>query len=301
LAATLPDALDQSSRTFGQHLLELAETVGLAENADDSGADIASRLPSDESTLDMLKRAWNRGYRSFLAGVDPLMRGRGIYNQWNFLDLVVTLTLDPEGDGPDNIDGDNARYRLPAPITTRPLHAWTLTIEGRSMPRTVEDSTSHRVATLLASLAATGATQYPYISAVRPIPAPEGDAGGAAWEVIVAPRPSAVATMSAQFRIEPRGLVQLDARTVCGAQHDQTILAFAVLEWRLRDAANADVLMIAKQDAAAKLDASIQLDKGMSPRTVGPVVDPGIYAAPTTRAMGRRLSGTNTVYITSGA
>jgi len=295
----LPDLLDQSGLTFGDHLLDLAEAVGVAELVDDSGNAIAPRIPTDAARLDMLKRAWNRGYEAFVAGVDPMVRPRRPYTGWNFLDRMVEIELNPDGTGPHNIDGDETRYRLPAGVCSRPKHAWVLTIDGRSTWRTIEDTTSHRVQAFLASSAASGSAGYPFMAACRPIEAPEGNAEGAAWEVIVAPKPTAVAWIRAQFRLVQRPLVQTDERHICGAQHDSTLRAFALAEWARRDASQADQFGRYAQDAASKLDASIAMDKDLSPRVVGPVHDPGVSALPVYRPQGRRASGVVVNYVTS--
>lgn len=299
----MPELIDQTSLTLGDHLLRLAEAVGCAETVDENGNNITARVPTEDSnpgTRDMLMRAWNDGYFAFLSGADPLNRpGRVPYNSWNFLDRMVQITMSPDGTGADCIAGDNTRYRLPAGVASRPKHAWDIEISDRTVARTVEDTNVHRVLMFLHSTAATGSTGYPFMAACRPIPAPEGDAAGAAWEVLVAPRPTVAATMTAQFHLVPRRLNDEGQRTICGAQHDPTIIAFAIMEWYRRDTEDQSKFARYVSDAAAKLDASVQLDRNMSPRTVGPVRDPGIDSLPVTRPQARRASGVNTTYTLS--
>ena len=296
----MPDLLDQTGYTFDEHLLALAEAVGLARSIDDNGnplgddATVASRLPADPTDLDMLRRAWNEGYAAFCSGADPLARaGRKPYVNWTFLNQTVTITLAPGGDGPQNIRGDSSRYRLPAGISSGPKHAWTLEVPGVLGTRIVEDTSSQRVMTYLASLSATASSSgYPFMAACRPIPAPEGEQEGGAWEVVVAPMPNFASTMSAQFRLVARRLRNGTDRHICGAQHDPALRAFAVMEWFRRDVDKPEKFQRVLADAAAKLDASVEMDKQMAPRVSGMIHDPGVGAIPVTRSQARARSGT---------
>lgn len=295
----MSDLIDQTGLTFGEHLLALAEAVGTARTIDDSGnplpdaATIEDRLPDDPVELDMLKRTFNAGYASFCTGADPLSRpGRAPYTNWTFLTRTVSVYLNRAGDGPQNIDGDNARYRLPSTIRSRPKSSWIIEIPGVLGSRVVEDTTSQRVATLLASLAVNSSTSgYPYMAACRPIDAPEGEGEGQAWEVIVAPRPTQTATMTAQFTLTARRLRGLDEKHICGAQHDPALRAFAVMEWYRRDVEHTEKFARAVADAASKLDASVDMDKQMGPRIAGLIHDPGIGRHLLTRDDTRRRSG----------
>lgn len=293
----MPDTIDQSGMTFGQHLVALAEAVGLAETTDDAGNAIEPRLPSDIATAKMLKDKWNAGYKEFLSGMRPIPApGVLPYTRWSFLRRTLSVTMYPSGDGPDNIEGANWRYRLPDPIRGVPQHAWTLDIDGHTYPRRVQNVS----AMLVLGRLSWQSNGYPDIACCRPIPNPDGSAAGGAWELIVAPKPTATAVLTADFELQPRDLVQTDDKHICGAQHDQTILAFAVLAWRRRDR-DANAIQLDRADAQAKLEASIELDKSMRARSVGMVHDPGIDRVRMTRDLGRRLGGTNTTYITSGA
>ena len=273
----------------------------MAENVDANGKDSVASVPTDVATLDLLKRRWNRGYRAFLAGIDPAAReGRRPYTGWTFLSRPVEVSIDPNGTGPDNINGESWRYRLPDGVTTRPMHAWVLESNDRSLGPVVRDGTSHEVTSILASTkTSAGAVTYPYVSACRPIDSPNGSDGGSAWEVIVAPRPQVQATMTAQFRLQPRDLTILTSRTIAGSQHDLTISKMAVVEWMRADAGSGNRLSSAVADAAAAMDASVELDKGLTPRTVGRVFDPSLFSTSSDRAAGRRLAGT-TVNVTIG-
>lgn len=286
--------------SFGDLMLEVADTFGLAQNVDANGDDSAAAIPTDASRLDKLKRCVNQGYKSFISGMDPL--GKMVpYTQWNFLDQIVSIVLSPDGTGPMCIAGDNSRYRLPSVITSRPKHAWTLTLDGRTLYRIVEDTTSHRVATFLAASATVGTVGYPYMAACRPIPAPEGNESGGQWEVLVAPRPNLEATMFAQFRLNPRKMTDVNERHVCGAQHDATIRAMCILEWARGDVKDQNAFARFQQDASVKLAASVMLDTNFSPRTVGMVNDPGLTSTFIARSTGRRVSGVINTYTASGA
>ena len=267
------DLLDQSGKTLGDLMLDLAEEVGLARYTDENGDKIEMALPTDPTILSKLRRRVNAGYMQFLSGIDPVNGADKRYSKWAFLEREVPIKLDPTGTGPFNVAGDAGRYRLPAGVRCRPKSAWMLDTGGMYDGYTVVDTDA---ASVTAQLTRTSeSTGCPSISACRPIDNPDGQVGGtggAAWEVIMAPRPDAVMTLTGQFLLQPREMRDVDERHIAGSQHDQTIRMLAFLDWLRRD--DPARARDQAQFASSALKSSIDLDKQMHARVRTRVTDP---------------------------
>jgi hypothetical protein len=272
----MPDALAYSAKTFGDLLLEMAVAFNLARLVTTDGADAGTlALPSDGTTLAKLKMKLNQGYMNFIAGIDPSSQTRP-YTAWTFLTREVSITLDPTGTGPQNIAGDSARYRLPDGITSAPKQHWTMDGSGAYANARILSASIEAVRDQLSITKTTAGC--PERAACRPIASPDHPDYGKAWEVIVSPRPSIAATMTADFRVQARPMTALSQRHVAGPEHDQTILAFGKLAWLSDDDREGGRYQRAMAEAVAARQASIDLDKRSRGMVLGRLVDPSVPA-----------------------
>lgn len=281
----MSDLIDYTGKTLGDLMLDLARDVGLAVYVS-GGVAVAARLPTQAARLDLLKRSVNDGYANFINGIDPGNSGARPYTRWSFLERVVTITFDPDGTGPQNIERDAGRYRLPDGITSRPkTTGWSLDSSGTHPGLRIPDTSADRVVRRWWALG-TEQTGTPQIAACRPLPNPDGQQGGAAWEVIVAPKPdSGSMSMQAPFRVQPRAMQDVTERHICGSQHDQTIRLYALVEYWRNDAENAGRYDRAVEMASAAMKSSIAMDTELHPRHLTRVHDPSVGAVPITRGL----------------
>lgn len=251
----------ESSKTFQQLMIELAVPFGLAEyGADGKGA---AALPDDVEDLRALKTCINNAYKLFLRS-DP---------DWTFLFYPVVITTNADGLGPDNLDGDAARYRLPPPLRTKPQtnlvyldQTWR---GGEVMTWTVRLVRNRQQITKR--------TGRPQIAGYRPIPVAEGvDAQKNAWEVIMWPTPDGVYELEGSFRVLPYDMVDLDEPHVAGADHDLAILAAAKWFWVKDDSEKESEAMKYKADWMEALAASRVLDKRLRTTRERQLRDPSI-------------------------
>jgi hypothetical protein len=209
--------------TFEQALIDCAERWG---HAGQSGT--VPALPTDEAVLDLIKRKFNAGYQEFLSA-----------HNWSFLDQQVTVLAYPNGDGPDNIDSDPARYRLPNNIRGMPLYDWEFV--GDARPRTTVANIAIDIVRKRAALY-TRRTGIPTWAGCGPLNEngpPEQ--GGNGWEVMFWPAPALTYEMRTTFRIEQHELVENNERHIAGKAHDRTVIAFANWEWYRDDAEDPDL------------------------------------------------------------
>lgn len=261
-----------SSKTFGEMLLELAERVGKADyiNPDDD-TDNRARLPSDPHDLDKLKRCLNNGYRSFF----------NAWPHWRFAEMAHEITFAPDGDGPTNLDADGARYRLPSTIAGNPVGDWTYL--GTTTPLSCVMRTDHQSIERMQQIGDTS-TGDPRYCAVRPVKTKDQPTGDpTACEAVFYPAPNRALTVRATFRVRPPKLVDPAQRHVCGADHDLSIIAFAVWEWKREDATDPTDLAACKGDRDEKLEFSKAVDKAGRAPGIGIAIDTTPRPYPTAR------------------
>lgn len=255
-----------SSMTFSEMIIELADDVGLASHGADGRS--AAGLPDNPADLAKVKKFVNKGYRAFL-GEDP---------KWTFCRSTFTLVLYPAGDGPDNVDGDAARYRLPSylrgmPATT-PTYTDQLSRVTHCLPRDV--------ATVLRHIQTEEATGVPRIYAVRPIPGPDGKTShvDTLHEMLFYPTPDVQYTLEMQVRVHPYNLVDVDLeRHVAGPEHDRAIMAAARLAWLEAFSEDAGEKAEALQTYTKLLENAKAVDRELRPRNLGRLSDPSINRA----------------------
>lgn len=89
--------------TFNDFILEVAILGGLADYG--VNADEEAQIPIDAHDLSQCKRIVNNALRMFIS-MSPA-------DGWHWQKKRCRITFAPEGDGPDNVDGESYRYLLP--------------------------------------------------------------------------------------------------------------------------------------------------------------------------------------------
>lgn len=246
-----------SGMTLDAMRLRLAQEVGLAVMVTADGQPCDAALPSGP-TLAKIDRAVQEAVSSFMLA-DPF---------WSFLNQTLSLQLDPAGTGPDNIARDPGRYRLPNALRGGP-QSWVLTqVESGTAVWNVKDST---VAAVLAAQQTGTITGVPYLAAIRPIANPEEVLGGAAWEVLVGPKPSKAFVLTGTFSINWQWTDGAE-RHIFGAEHDQTLYLMAVAAFRRADGQTGPQAQLNQTLADRSLAQSIRMDKERRPKNLGRVV-----------------------------
>lgn len=205
--------------TLEDMIRDCAERWG---HADQTGS--TAGVPTDAAVLDLVKRKINAGYQQFLSAS----------TKWSFREQQVQVLGYPNGDGPDNINKDPGRYRLPSHIQGAPLYDWEFV--GDARPRTTVANMAVDIVRKRAALY-TRRTGIPDMAGVGPLndngPPEQGSNG---WEVVFWPAPALTYLMSTTFRVEQHELTTLGERHIAGKAHDRTIIAFADWEWFRDDA-----------------------------------------------------------------
>lgn len=162
--------------TFSDLVKRAAELAGCAYYTD--GGQGKAEVPIDAHDLDKCKRVVNDGFRMFVA--DAPVKG------WKWMRRLASVTFDATGEGVNNIDGDPARYYLPAYFNGQvdgPIH-----YDGQTGHTTHLDWVDESF--IRARRTPTIITGYPMYAAIVPHePAAGVLTPTRRWELIVNPNP----------------------------------------------------------------------------------------------------------------
>ena len=221
-----------------------------------SGSDNRAEVPTDPNLLDRLERAVND------AAADLARRYR-----WSWLTPIVSITLYPDGDGPDNIDSAPGRYLLPSTIQSAPL--------GRVAWRDPTDSYGGQVTDTHISRLEEAAAAAPTAEGPPRLVAVWARVGGSTaigqrpgLEMTVWPKPDLAYTVRARFRRQVSRMTDHAERGIWSEVHDPTVIALACAKFmRPTDTGYAEI----RADADAKVSESIRIDQDMTGKRVGAV------------------------------
>lgn len=261
----------ESSATFGDLILRLAERVGAA----DQNGSIAV-IPTDAERLRRCKQAVNEGYDRFLRA----------NKNWTFLECDYELTFDNTGTGPQNIEADASRYRLPGFISSSPTTPWRYT-DTRTRRRNIQNVHPSIIDNYRQQRYIN--TGPPGYAAVRDREN-KGPIGSRprSWEAIFWPTPDAPYVVRATFRVFKHKMVDLAEKHIAGGVHDATIADYAAVAWQEDDTGDADgqaTLATYKTTVygnpnipgqRGSLAESMDIDLSNHPDSVGDVVDPSV-------------------------
>ena len=249
-----------TSATFGDIVLNLAEEVGLVEY---DATTNEAKIPDDAESLRVLRARVNEGLKQFAR----------MYPKWTRLEHRVQITLDPNGTGPLNIDKDAARYRLPGFITSKPKGNWTFVDSSSAYSKIIHCSWDIVRAKIALG---DGHTGTPVLAAMAPYQPESGD-DRQGFEVLFWPAPTTSFTVEAEFRVQVQSMTDLGERHPFGAEHDLAILKCAVEAFRRRDDEDPDAYNRALVDRNSAVAESIALDQQLEvPTRLGQMVDPSL-------------------------
>lgn len=251
-----------TSMTFDELALTLAEDVGYAEFNDSTGL---AELPEGQ-TLAMLRRAVNEGYMK-LARANP---------KWRVLMQQYSLTFDAAGTGPLNVGGRPEVYALPPCIQHAPIDDWTYDRDDASVYTGCVVTSIKRVNDKYA--AAGDTTGIPSECAI--VSGQSDGNGRPVLNCLFYPKPDNAYTVTATFRITPVRMIEGADRHVFGSQHDEAIRLLALAHWRSRDEeqAGSDLARRAVEEANEAVAQSILLDRQLAPRRIAPLRDSSGHA-----------------------
>ena len=257
--------MTQFGMTFEQHLIDLAEAVGV--NSYDSNG--LAALPDDAYELDKLKRRFNDGLR-LMAMAKP--------EGWNCLRQIVTVTIGTDTNAANVIDGDISQYRLPAYVSGQPFGEWSWVLPSGALQGRLGSVTWGEVTRKLNVMVG---GSIPEEVAIRPLTEERpGTTDRVGWAIRVYPRPNQIYELSAPFTLPIRPLVDLAERCPFGAVHDPTAQAAAKWSWVKNDTTEAryvqwkiDFMGDGSPDSVGLLGESLRIDAESTPHQVASLLD----------------------------
>jgi hypothetical protein len=190
--------------TFNDFLIEVSLLGGLGYYG--ANSDEEAQVPVDIHDLDQCKRIVNNALRQFIA--------EGPMDGWQWIKKRTRITFAPNGDGPDNVDGNPDRYLLPIGFCGSFSGPITYDTNTNNIPYI--DWVSE--ATLRQYRSSTTYTGDPKWAAVR-----QGAQQGR-WEFLVYPYPSRAYTIVFNWTLTQNKLVNLTDTTPMGALYDNDFL-----------------------------------------------------------------------------
>jgi hypothetical protein len=249
------------SLTFADHLIRVAEFLGIVEYDSDTGVAI---VPTDAHNLDVCKRLVNDGWRRF-------------YNsqpKWNWMRPRFSIIFNPDGttEGSSTvIDGDDARYYMPDGFYGHVIGQITYDGSNPQVGITLVPTTDSHIRQLYAANGNT--TGIPSLSSFRPL----NEKGKQQWEMVVWPRPAGAYTILGTIRIYPNKMTESTDRPNAGFEFDEAIQAACLYEAELQREDNSRGPKKDQWDDA--LVRAIRLDTRTAPRNLGYNGNGNTYAA----------------------
>lgn len=226
------------SLTFQDFIIRVAEYLGIAYYGADGTE--AAQMPVDPHDLELCKRLVNDGYRRFLTS-NP---------RWQYLTPTIQITF---------VAGQ-AEYDMPDGFYGNVLVPWTYPASGPHL--SITTASEGAIRQMQAGGEVNGDPAY---VAFRPktVNAATDDAR---WQAVFWPTPGAVYTVTARARLFPDKLTELTDRPVAGFQHDEAILAAALME---AERQRGDGMGVQAQNYADCLKRAIEQDKQAAPKRLG--------------------------------
>jgi hypothetical protein len=197
-----------SAMTFQDLIIEVAEFAGLCDY-EDEGAGKAI-LPTDAHDLDKIKRVITNAIRQFMYTNVPQPTGF-----WRWRKRLLSVTLEPDADGPMNIQGDAGRYKLPYYFKGTPEGQITYDSQSNNGAH-ISWVSEQRIRQ--AREVDTDYSGYPVWAAIRPF---DDDH----YELLVYPKPSVDDTLVFPYTAEFEKITELTSRLPNSIEFDDAILA----------------------------------------------------------------------------
>lgn len=245
-----------SSYTLGDLMLRVAKAAAVAYHG--ANGDEKAQVPVDDCKFYQVLDCVNDGIRMFIASAPP--------EGWRWMSKDAEILFDAEGDGPNNIASDPARYLLPEDFQGE--IAGPITYKKDSGRGRIEWRSEAEIRKLREISVITGCPRF---AAIKPSPTLRR------WELIVHPAPSSADTVTfpykagfTKFDVAPQG--DLTGKHPAGIQFDEAILAacLAKAEMEFED------LKLGYMDKFLSMDLpkAYEIDARSAPRKLG-VMLPG--------------------------
>jgi len=249
--------------TFNDFILRVAEFLSVAPIDGTTGVAV---IPTDAYDLEVCKRLVNDGFRRF-------------YNsnpRWNWTNQLFSITFDPDGTGPDNVNSDASRYYMPDGFYG--IILGNFTYAANSGFSEIIQVTEQSIRSKAASSTSTG---YPTEFAIRAL---HGD-DKRRYEVIFWPTPSTANVVTARCRIYPNKMIETTDVPNAGFQFDEAILAASIAEAERQREDNQGIM---ESQWAEVLTRAVAMDQQATP------VNLGYYGPGGSGSRGRSYTGVDT-------
>lgn len=259
------------SLNFGDLLLRLAIELNLALIP--AGSDNRFVLPTDPQRLDKLKKTLNTAARQFTNSTRHPVDGTT--RRWTWIQPYIEVDFRSDGYGPAQ-SGEAHRALLPLGVCSAPKGAiaWRNTDDangGGAVYNVPHDQIE------LKRASNPDLTGPPLYCAIKSTTSPKlGNRPGV--ELVIYPAPDRNITVGAKYSVQCVEMIDLSERGIWPGVHDDTVLAFAVHEWKRADGDES-----AKGRREEALANSFDLDKEMHPKSLGKLSGGGESAYPQVR------------------
>ena len=234
--------------TFSDLIIEVAEVAGIAYYG--ASGDEAAQVPGDAHSLALCKKVVNTAIRMFISDGPP--------NGWRWMRKIARITLNPGGDGPDNLYADPARYLLP--LFFQGNINGQISYGQNTNTGAIIDWVDE--AFLRDKRSVVAYTGYPRWAAVLP------SATGRQWELQIYPTPSQGHVLTFPWTVAFDKLVNLTDVSPAGMKYDHSILS-ACLARAEMDIENMQRTGFIAQYYQIDLPAAHKLDGQGAPRRIG--------------------------------
>lgn len=248
-----------NSKNFKALCVDLVLRTGLVDFTQSD----ALSIPDDIVDNALIRRFLSDGYALFLRS-DP---------NWSFMRQELSITFDPNGTGPWNVNRDAARYRLPSFVTSTALTPWQYAA-GSQQYTVLAQRPIDQIRRMQQTSSNSGVPVFFGEGAI-----PSNDRVGSpsvAREVVFYPTPATVYTVSAWYRVTKFSLDADEEVSVAGPDHDRAIVDAAFYLWQQYDKAETDpnAVALAKAQWDQSLIQSVALDDKLRGGNIGAMTSP---------------------------
>lgn len=249
--------------TYFEYLQRVAQRVGIASYS--AAPNNQAGIPTDANRLGLLEQAIRDGVSYFARGV---ITERGTPTRWTWLEQHQTLTLDPTGTGPRNVDLDAGVYLLNAEVQSAPKgevqwrHPTAGSGSGYLYPTDIDAVQSRRDR-------GPEETGVPVVCAVRPEQR-YSSSQATRFSMVVHPYPDQAYILRWRARVWPIPFTNHAERGIWPAMHDLTVVECAVCAFHQSTKQPGDPVRTASEAARLQyMTTSISLDRDSRPHRLG--------------------------------
>lgn len=255
--------MSENGFTYEDFLRRTAERVGIARFG--AAPNNSAQIPTDANLLAKLEQAVRDGAKYFERGqISP----SGGPMRWSWLEMDQTLTLDPTGAGPRNIEEDAGHYLLDPEVASAPKGkvAWRHPTTGGGAGE-VYGTDRDTVRKMLDACPET--TGRPELCAMEPV-ARLSSAQRMRYSLVIFPRPDQAYLMRWRARVSPVPFANLTDRGMWPEIHDLAVLECMVCAYVQVSKQPSDPIRLSAESLRREaMQASMALDREMRPKSIG--------------------------------